>query len=106
MYYKNQSDDQGTKKTEDKIQTPPAVNKDAEAETSTEPTTPPPTTTPTTPPVTTPTSGYTEYTVVSGDTLSGIANAHDMTSAALAQYNGITAETVLQIGQKLKIPNN
>jgi LysM repeat protein len=104
MYYKNQSDDENSQKTEDKIQTPPTVTEEEAATTTT---TPPPAPAPTTPTVTTPTTttGYTVYTVVSGDTLSGIANAHDMTSSALASYNGISVDALLQIGQKLKIPN-
>lgn len=104
LYYKNQSEDENPQKTEDKIQTPPTVTNDGDADTTT-PTDTPATTTPTAPAPTTPTTGYTEYTVAAGDTLSGIANAYDMTSADLAKYNGITIESMLQIGQKLKIPN-
>lgn len=99
MYYKNQSDAQPTKKTEEKIQTPPTVDGEEEGPKTEEPA---PTSTPA--PTATPAASYTEYTVVAGDTLSGIANAHDLTSTQLAQYNGISVDSVLQIGQKLKIP--
>jgi len=104
LYYKNQSDMESTKTNEDKIQTPPSVD-DTDSDT---PTTDGTTTTapqPTTPAPTTPTTGYTNYTVVAGDTLSGIANTHNMTSSQLAQYNGISADAVIHIGQVLKIPN-
>lgn len=47
---------------------------------------------------------YIVYTVKSGDTLSDIANAYDMTSKELADYNGISDPNSLQIGQKIKIP--
>lgn len=46
---------------------------------------------------------FTEYTVVSGDTYSSIANANDMSSADLMSYNGVSGED-LQIGQVIKIP--
>jgi LysM repeat protein len=101
LYYKNQSDAESPKSKEEKIQTPPTVDENSTEEPKTE--TVAPVTTPTSPPAAT---GYTEYTVVSGDTLSGIANTHDMTSTALAKYNNISVDTMLQIGQKLKIPNN
>jgi LysM repeat protein len=105
LYYKNQSDAESPKSKEEKIQTPPTVDENSTEEPKTGTTAPvtAPTTTPTTPPAAT---GFTEYTVVSGDTLSGIANTHDMTSTALAKYNNISVDTILQIGQKLKIPNN
>lgn len=99
MYYKKQSDTEGPKKTEDKIQTPPTVEENEETVTESATTTPAPQT-----PAAS--AGYTEYTVVAGDTLSGIANAHDLTSTQLAQYNNISVETMLQIGQKLKIPTS
>lgn len=47
--------------------------------------------------------GYTEYTVVSGDSYSSIANTNDMSSADLMKYNSTTTED-LQIGQVIKIP--
>jgi LysM repeat protein len=47
---------------------------------------------------------FVEYTVVSGDSYSSIANANGMSSADLMTYNGVTSED-LQIGQVIKIPN-
>jgi LysM repeat protein len=45
------------------------------------------------------------YTVLEGDTLSGIASKYDTTSKAIADFNGWTdPEQTLQIGQKIKIP--
>jgi hypothetical protein len=45
----------------------------------------------------------TDYSVVSGDSFSSIANANSMSSADLMKYNNTTAED-LQIGQIIKIP--
>lgn len=42
------------------------------------------------------------YAVAAGDTLSGIAAAHDTTAAALKARNGLTGDA-LQIGQRLKV---
>lgn len=50
-------------------------------------------------------SGYTEYTVKEGDTLSGIANANGMSSTELAEYNNMSVEDVIRIGDKIKIPD-
>lgn len=97
-YYQNQSEKESPKKAEEKIQTPPAV--DDSTTTTTDTTTAPDTST-----TSDTTADYTIYVVKSGDTLSGIANAHDMTSTALAKYNNITDAESLQIGQKIKIPN-
>jgi len=47
---------------------------------------------------------YIDYTVIEGDTLSGIADKYDTTSVAIAKYNGLDAEAILSIGQKIKIP--
>lgn len=55
---------------------------------------------------TTSTSSVTSYTVKEGDTLSGIADKFDMTSSALAKYNGLKDADALHIGQVLKIPAN
>ena len=44
------------------------------------------------------------YTVQAGDTLSGIAQKHHISTAALSKANGITNANSLQIGQKLVIP--
>jgi LysM repeat protein len=110
MYYKNQSEKETPKKAEEKIQTPPATDGsstsddpatvDANTDTTTDTTV-----TPDTPVSSDTTTSYTVYVVKSGDTLSGIANANDMTSTALAKYNGIADAESLQIGQKIKIPN-
>lgn len=44
------------------------------------------------------------YTVKAGDVLGSIAKAHDLTTAQLLELNpGVTAKTVLQIGQQLNI---
>ncbi len=43
------------------------------------------------------------YTVAKGDTLSGIAARHGVTSAAIKQANGMTSDTVV-LGKKLVIP--
>lgn len=74
--------------TEDKIKTPPVIT----------PTTPAVTSTPA------PAPAAQTYTVVEGDTMSGIANKYNMTSQALAAFNGITDVNSLHIGQVLKIP--
>lgn len=44
------------------------------------------------------------YTVVSGDTLSGIARKYGTTYQKLASYNGIANPNLIYIGQKIKIP--
>ena len=46
------------------------------------------------------------YTVKSGDTLLGIALAHDLTWETLAEANGLDEESFLQIGQDLVIPGS
>ena len=56
------------------------------------------------PPVTTTTTVASDYTVVAGDTLSGIAKKVGVTVKELAQFNGITDPNVIQVGQVLKIP--
>ncbi len=43
------------------------------------------------------------YTVVSGDTLSGIASRYGTTVAAIKDLNGLTSDSIY-VGQKLKIP--
>ena len=52
-----------------------------------------------------PAPAFTNYTVVSGDSYSSIANANGITSEVLMKYNGATSED-LQIGQVLKIPKS
>ncbi|MGN0998138.1 MAG: phage tail tip lysozyme [Faecousia sp.] len=46
----------------------------------------------------------TVYTVVKGDTLSGIAKKYGTTYQALAAYNGIANPNLIYVGQKIKIP--
>lgn len=102
-YYNDQNKLEEPKKLEEKIQTPPEVIEEVPTEAPVADELPAETPTPSPAPTTT--SGFTEYTVKEGDTMSGIANAHDMTSTELATYNNITDAESLQIGQKLKIPN-
>lgn len=49
-------------------------------------------------------SGDTVYTVVRGDTLSGIAARYGTTYKKLAAYNGIANPNVIRVGQKIRIP--
>lgn len=51
-------------------------------------------------------TGYTVYTVVKGDTLSGIAKKYGTTYQKLAEYNGIENPNIINIGQKIKIPGS
>lgn len=44
------------------------------------------------------------YTVVKGDTLSGIAARYGTTYQELAKYNGISNPNLIFVGQKIKIP--
>lgn len=46
----------------------------------------------------------TSYTVVSGDTVSGIAGAHSVTVAAVFAANGLGADSIIYPGQSLAIP--
>ena len=48
----------------------------------------------------------TVYTVVSGDTLSGIASKYGTTYQKLAEYNGISNPNLIYPGQKIKIPSS
>ncbi len=68
--------------------------------------TPPPTPVATETPAATPspTGGPATYTVQSGDTLSGIAGAHDTTWQVLAELNNIENPRLLRVGQVLKLP--
>ena len=50
------------------------------------------------------TSSEVVYTVVSGDTLSGIASRYGTTYQRLAEYNGISNPNLIHPGQKIKIP--
>ncbi len=58
-------------------------------------------------PTPTPTpSGEIVYTVVAGDTLSGIASRYGTTYQKLAEYNNIPNPNLIRVGQKIKIPSN
>ena len=46
----------------------------------------------------------TVYTVVRGDTLSGIAARYGTTYQALAEYNGIANPSLIHVGQEIRIP--
>lgn len=46
----------------------------------------------------------TVYTVVAGDTLSGIAAKYGTSYKVLAEYNGIANPNIIRVGQKIKIP--
>jgi len=59
---------------------------------------------PTTTPMATPTAATQTYVVKPGDTLSGIANDHGLTTAELAEANELGAGAMLSIGQELIIP--
>lgn len=89
-------------KAEDKIQNAPVI-----AQPSDTPVVAPAAPVTQTPAPTTPqtTSKDINYTVKEGDTMSGIANKYDMTSAELAKYNGLSDVHSLKIGQVLKIPS-
>ncbi len=45
------------------------------------------------------------HTVVSGETLSGIAAANGISSDSLAAFNGISPDTLVVIGQTLQVPS-
>ncbi|MFM1957755.1 MAG: hypothetical protein RI929_118 [Actinomycetota bacterium] len=45
------------------------------------------------------------YTVVAGDTLTGIARKLGVSATALAELNGITNPNLLRVGQVLKVPS-
>jgi LysM repeat protein len=68
------------------------------------PTPPPATPTPAPTPAPTPEPTDIEYTVVDGDTWYGIAEQFGVDATALATYNGLTLDTVLNVGQVLVIP--
>ena len=52
------------------------------------------------------TSEETVYTVVSGDTLSGIASRYGTTYQRLAEYNGISNPNLIYPGQQIRIPGS
>lgn len=45
------------------------------------------------------------YTVIAGDTLSGIASKYGTTYQKLAEYNNISNPNLIRVGQKIRIPN-
>jgi len=93
-------------KVETKVTSEEKIQSRPKTETTTPSTTQTQTKTPSTTQTQTPTPpAYDTYTVVEGDTLSGIASQYSTTSKAIADYNGWSdPETVLHIGQKIKIP--
>lgn len=54
----------------------------------------------------TPAAGSASYTVVRGDTLSSIARRHNVRVAELAAVNQIPADSMVRIGQTLRLPAN
>lgn len=52
-----------------------------------------------------PTPATTPYVVQPGDTLSGIAKAHHLTTAAIAQANQLTGNLTIYVGQTLALPS-
>jgi LysM repeat protein len=58
-----------------------------------------------TPAATRPAATFRTYRVKSGDTLSAIAAKYGTTSFAIANLNGISVNSILSVGQILKIPN-
>jgi LysM repeat protein len=53
-----------------------------------------------------PTQSYNTYTIVSGDTLSKIANRFGTTYQELARINGISNPNIIQVGQVIKVPGS
>jgi len=51
------------------------------------------------------TKNETVYTVVAGDTLIGIARKYNTTYQKLAEYNNISNPNLINVGQKIRIPN-
>ncbi|MDH3681040.1 MAG: LysM peptidoglycan-binding domain-containing protein [Acidimicrobiia bacterium] len=51
-----------------------------------------------------PAAAHTSYVVQAGDTLSGIAQRHGISTADLAAENGITNLNLIRIGQTLSVP--
>ena len=93
--------DENKKSPSDKIENQPEANnegtqgaKPEEAPTAPAPQTPAPAQ---------PQAEYTTYVVKEGDTLSSIANANNMTSKQLMDYNGLVDITLMP-GQNIKIP--
>lgn len=51
-----------------------------------------------------PTTDIDRYTIVAGDTISGIAASHGLSTAALLRVNGLSAESIIIPGQVLVLP--
>lgn len=47
-----------------------------------------------------------QYTIANGDTLSGIAQRHNVSLAKLLEHNGLQSSAVIRVGQKLAIPGS
>lgn len=60
--------------------------------------------TPTPAPTPVPTPNTTDYTIVDGDTLGGIADRFNVTVDQLLEANGMTLETVLNVGEVMRVP--
>lgn len=50
------------------------------------------------------TPSTTSYTVVKGDTLSGIASRYGTSVSAIRNANGLSSSNLIRVGQKLKVP--
>jgi LysM repeat protein len=55
-------------------------------------------------PVAAPTPATTDYTIVAGDTLGGIATSFGVSIDELLEVNGMTIDTVLNVGEVMRIP--
>ena len=55
-------------------------------------------------PIPTTTGGGSSYTVVKGDTLSGIARKHGVRLSELLKFNGLSMSSIIRTGQSLSIP--
>ena len=55
-------------------------------------------------PIPTTTSGGSSYTVLKGDTLSGIARKHGVRLSELLKFNGLSMSSIIRTGQSLSIP--
>ena len=59
---------------------------------------------PQTAPIPTTTGGGSSYTVLKGDTLSGIARKHGVRLSELLKFNGLSMSSIIRTGQSLSIP--
>lgn len=55
-------------------------------------------------PVAAPTPATTDYTIVAGDTLSGIATSFGVSIDELLEVNGMSIDSVLNVGEVMRIP--